>query len=29
VVFGTEWWLYVCNRPTEDPAVPALTDAAA
>ncbi|MFI7544058.1 proline dehydrogenase family protein [Actinoplanes sp. NPDC049599] len=31
VVFGTEWWLYVCNRLAEDPArlFQALTDAAA
>jgi proline dehydrogenase len=31
VVFGTQWWLYVCNRLAEDPArlFQALTDAAA
>jgi proline dehydrogenase len=31
VVFGTEWWLYVCNRIAEDPArlFQALLDAAA
>jgi proline dehydrogenase len=31
VVFGTEWWLYVCNRLAEDPTrlFQALTDAAA
>ncbi|MEO3876213.1 hypothetical protein ABGB18_46235 [Nonomuraea sp. B12E4] len=29
VVFGTQWWLYVCNRIAEDPArlVQALIDA--
>ncbi|MGW2250736.1 hypothetical protein ACWCXH_11100 [Kitasatospora sp. NPDC001660] len=31
VVFGTEWWLYVCNRVAEDPQrlLQALVDAAA
>lgn len=31
LVFGTEWWLYVCNRLAEDPQrlLQALIDAAA